>query len=220
MQDWTPKEQKSVEDRADRMSCVLCRAAVSTTRSMACYHLTLDFMKQSLWFQLRNRSLLKFKSSYVIAETAVQQPPKQAAVPCAAFPEMSWLCASVCPSTEEEHQEAWPAQKVFQGMFVHGFKLHSKERAGAQCTFSACLSRWEEIAHLAISWILKHCSNTSIEPSAPGNSGWSFSLVPTTAGPGLVPCWCQPWADSPSEDNVATHSPSHGSSKSSVQRPQ
>lgn len=83
-------------------------------------------MKQSLCFQLRNRSLWKFKSSYVTAEAAVQQPPKQAAVPHAAFPEMSWLCASVCPSTEEEQEEAWPAQKVFQGMPVDGLQLHNR----------------------------------------------------------------------------------------------
>lgn len=157
-------------------------------------------MKRSVCFQLRNRSLLKFKSSYVIAETAAQQPPKQAAVPCAAVPEMSWLCASACPSTGEEHEGAQQAQAVFQGVPVDRFKLHSKALPESWCTVHvACLSfkvgrtgTFDRSTDFRTSFKQAYDSQTSA-PVPAGNSGRGFCHFPTNAGPGLVPCWCQPW---------------------------
>lgn len=97
-------------------------------------------MKQSVCFQLRNRFLLKCRSSYVIAETAVQQPPKQEAVHCAAFSVLSWLCASVCPSTVEKHKKAWLAETVLQRTPVDGFKLHNMSLSESWCIMDvACL---------------------------------------------------------------------------------
>lgn len=118
-------------------------------------------MKQSPCFQLRNRSLLKSKSSCVIAETAVQQPPKQAAVACAAVPEMSWLC--ICVSQhKEEPEEAQLAQKVVQGMPVDGFKLLNRALPESWCpVHAACLSF---LACLTIPQIAGHCFNTSKNP--------------------------------------------------------
>lgn len=98
------------------------------------------FMKQSVCFQLRNRILLKFKGSYVTAETAVQQPPKQEAVHRAAFPALSWLCASVCPSAEEKHEEARPDETLLHSVPVDGFKLHHMSLSESCCVVDvACL---------------------------------------------------------------------------------
>lgn len=98
------------------------------------------FMKQSVCFQLRNRFLLKFKSSYVIAETAVQQPPKQEAAHCAAFSVLSWFCASVCPSMVEKHEEAWTGETLLQSMPVDGFQLHNLSVSESWCRVDvACL---------------------------------------------------------------------------------
>jgi len=91
-------------------------------------------MKQSVCFQLKNSFLLKFKSSYVITETAVQQPPKQEAVHCAAFSVLSWLCVS------QHRGEARTAETAFQRMPVDGFKLYSMSLPGSWCIVDvACL---------------------------------------------------------------------------------
>lgn len=80
------------------------------------------FMKWSICCQLRNIFIsifFKFKSSYVIAKTAVQEPPRQEAsvlrLQCWAV-SVGFVCA--CPSREEMQGEAWPAKMLLQGMSV------------------------------------------------------------------------------------------------------
>lgn len=58
-------------------------------------------------------------------------------------------------------------------------------------------------------------------PALPGNLGWGFCCFPTAAGPGLLPCCCQPWRglSNPNEDIRTAWPPissSHGSPESSV----
>lgn len=181
-------------------------------------------MKRSVCFQLRNRSLLKFKSSYVIAETAAQQPPKQAAVPCAAVPEMSWLCASACPSTGEEHEGAQQAQAVFQGVPVDRSKLHSKALPESWCTVHvACLSfkvgrtgTFDRSTDFRTLFKHKHTTLRPLHLCLQGIWDEVSAISPQLLAQGLCLAGVSHGMNGQQQASVATHSPSHGSSKSSV----
>lgn len=181
-------------------------------------------MKRSVCFQLRNRSLLKFKSSYVIAETAAQQPPKQAAVPCAAVPEMSWLCASACPSTGEEHEGAQQAQAVFQGVPVDRFKLHSKALPESWCTVHvACLSfkvgrtgTFDRSTDFRTLFKHKYKTLRPLHLCLQGIWDEVSAISPQLLAQGLCLAGVSHGMNWHQQASVATHSPSHGSSKSSA----